>query len=62
MTRRSGTPVIETALLNGMTNVFFSPLDLSCALESQNSVQCPGYDTDDAAKIVANLVLFALQQ
>lgn len=62
LTRRSGTPVIETALLNGMTNVFFSPLDLSCALESQNSVQCPGYDTDDAAKIVANLVLFALQQ
>ena len=39
--------------------IFFSPLDLSCALESPNSVQCPGYSTEDAAKIVANLLLFS---
>jgi hypothetical protein len=42
--------------------VFFSPLDLSCALESQNSIQCPGYDTTDAAKVAINLMLYALQQ
>lgn len=62
LTRRTAPPVIETAIVNNMTSVFFSPLDLSCALESQNSVQCPGYSTDEAAKIVANLVLFGLQQ
>ena len=60
--RRTGPPILEVATVDGVVGVFFSPLDLSCALESPNSVQCPGYGTDDAAKIVANLVLYALQQ
>ena len=60
--RRTSHPVIEAVNVDGVAGAFFSPLDLSCALESQNSVQCPGYSTDDAAKIVGNLVLFALQQ
>ncbi len=60
--RRSGSPILEMAVMDDAAAVFFSPLDLSCALESQNSVQCPGYSTEDAAKIVTNLILFALQQ
>jgi hypothetical protein len=60
--RRTGPPLLETATVDNVVGVFFSPLDLSCALESPNSVQCPGYSTEDAAKIVANLVLFSLQQ
>jgi Domain of unknown function (DUF4159) len=60
--RRTGIPVLETATVDNLVGVVFSPLDLSCALESPNSVQCPGYSTEDAAKIVANLVLFCLQQ
>ena len=60
--RRASPPILEIADVDDMTSVFFSPLDISCALESQNSVQCPGYSTDEAAKIVANLILFALQQ
>ncbi len=60
--RRTGPPVLEVATVNNVAAVFYSPLDLSCALESPNSVQCPGYSTEDAAKIVANLILFALQQ
>jgi hypothetical protein len=60
--RRSGPPLLEMAMVDNVAGVFFSPLDLSCALESPNSVQCPGYSTEDAAKIVANLVLFGLQQ
>lgn len=60
--RRTGPPVLETATVDNLVGIFFSPLDLSCALESPNSVQCPGYDTQDAAKIVANLVLYGLQQ
>ncbi len=62
LSRRTGPPLLEYAEVDNVVGVFFSPLDLSCALESPNSVQCPGYDTQDAAKIVANLVLFALQQ
>lgn len=61
-TRRKGQPDLEFAVVDDLAAVFFSPLDLSCALESPNSIQCPGYNTEDAAKIVANLVLFALQQ
>ena len=53
---------MELASVDSVAGVFFSPLDVSCALESQNSVQCHGYDTADAAKIVANVLLFALQQ
>ena len=60
--RRTGPPQLEMAESDNLAAIFFSPLDLSCALESPNSVQCPGYSTEDAAKIVANLVLFSLQQ
>lgn len=60
--RRTAPPQLEIAEVDSLVGVFFSPLDISCALESQNSVQCPGYPTEDAARIVANLVLFALQQ
>ncbi|TWU58601.1 hypothetical protein Poly51_13800 [Rubripirellula tenax] len=60
--KRAGRPLIEVAVVDNVAGVFFSPLDLSCALESPNSVQCPGYSTEDAAKIVANMMLFGLQQ
>ncbi len=60
--KRLGTPVMEYAMVDNIASVFFSPLDVSCALESQNSVQCPGYPTDDAAKIVANMLLYGLNQ
>lgn len=60
--KRTGRPLLEFATVDDVASVFFSPLDLSCALESPNSVQCPGYSTEDAAKIVANLMLYSLQQ
>lgn len=62
VSKRSGIPIIDTATSDGVTCVYFSPLDISCALESPNSIQCPGYSTSDAAKIVANVILHALQQ
>lgn len=60
--RRVAAPMLEISEVDQLVGVFFSPLDLSCALESPNSVQCPGYGTEDAAKIVANLLLYALEQ
>lgn len=62
VSRRVGAPLIETLSTLGVDNVFFSPLDLSCALESQNSIQCPGYSSEDAAKIIAGLILYGLNQ
>jgi hypothetical protein len=60
--RQTSPPILEYAEVDGVVAVVFSPLDLSCALESQNSVQCPGYGTEDAAKIVTNIVQMALNQ
>ncbi len=41
--------------------VIFSPYDISCALESGTSSSCFGYTTDDAARLGANILLYALQ-
>ena len=62
LSRHLATPPLEVASVDGFDSVFFSPLDVSCALESQNSVQCHGFETTDAAKIVTNVLLYALQQ
>jgi Domain of unknown function (DUF4159) len=62
MQTNKGFPLMEAARKDSLISVFFSPLDLSCALESPNSVQCPGYPSEDAAKIVANWVLYGLNQ
>lgn len=60
--QRQTTAVIESATHDERVAVLFSPYDLSCALESQNSIQCPGYSTEDAARIGINLLLYALLQ
>ncbi|WP_164103160.1 DUF4159 domain-containing protein [Candidatus Laterigemmans baculatus] len=60
--KRQTTAVLEAATVEDRVVVLFSPYDLSCALESQNSIQCPGYSTEDAAKIGINMVLYALLQ
>ncbi|PAY19746.1 hypothetical protein CKO51_09620 [Rhodopirellula sp. SM50] len=60
--RQTSPPILEYAEVDEVVAVVFSPLDISCALESQNSVQCPGYGTEDAAKIVTNVVQMALNQ
>ncbi len=55
-------PRLEAARVDGRVAVVFSPLDLSCALESRHSLQCRGYVREDAARIGINVILFALQQ
>ena len=40
--------------------VIFSPYDLSCALEKQNSMECTGYGREDAEKIALNVLLYSL--
>jgi hypothetical protein len=60
--RRRELPQLEIASLEDRIAVVFSPLDLSCALESRHSLQCRGYLRDDAARIGINVILFGLQQ
>lgn len=57
-----GLPVLEGLTVDGRIAVIFSPLDISCALENQSTLQCPGYDTETAAKIGINMILFAQLQ
>ncbi len=55
------TPKLEgIAFENGRYGVIYSKYDLSCSLEGQQSAKCPGYDSDDAAKIAVNIVLYSM--
>ena len=54
-------PELEGIEIDGRLVVVFSPLDLSCALENQGSVECKGYMRADAAKIGINAILYAMQ-
>jgi len=58
---RQGPPELEAVQLGDRYAVIFSPYDLSCALEKQETVECEGYTRDDAARIGLNVVLYSLQ-
>ena len=55
-------PEFEGLLLDDRYAVVFSPLDLSCALERHDSLECRGYSRDDAARLAINAVLYALHE
>jgi hypothetical protein len=56
------TPLLEGLEVEGRIAVVFSPFDLSCALERGASLDCKGYSAQDAARLGANVLLYALQQ
>lgn len=60
--RRQTAPRLEGVKLGDRWAVIFSPFDLSCALEKQNSMECPGYAREDAEKIALNILLYSLNQ
>ncbi|HVX11827.1 MAG TPA: DUF4159 domain-containing protein [Pirellulales bacterium] len=55
-------PELEGLKLDDRFVILFSPLDISCALERHESLECPGYVREDAARIGLNLVLYAMEQ
>ena len=59
---RHGPPVLEGIKQGSRYAVVFSPYDLSCALEKQDSLECQGYVREDAARIALNVVLYALHE
>ncbi len=58
--KRRIAPKLEGIRMGDRWAVIFSPYDLSCALEKQNSLECTGYDRDDAEKIALNILLYSL--
>jgi hypothetical protein len=60
--KQTMSPELEFITWDDRIAVVFSPLDMSCALESQQSLQCKGYTREDAAKIGINIVLYAMLQ
>jgi hypothetical protein len=60
--KRQTAPKLEGIRLGDRWAVIFSPYDLSCALEKQNSMECVGYSREDAEKIALNILLYSLNQ
>ena len=58
--KRQITPKLEGVRIGDRWAVIFSPYDLSCALEKQNSLECTGYSREDAEKIALNVILYSL--
>jgi hypothetical protein len=58
--KRKVPPQLEGIRIGDRWAVIFSPFDISCALEKQNSMECTGYDRDDAEKIALNVLLYSL--
>jgi len=56
------TPLLEGLEIDGRIAVILSPYDISCALERGASLECKGYVPADAARLGANVLLYALQQ
>lgn len=55
-------PELEGIRIDDRWVVIFSPYDLSCALERQQTVGCRGYVPEDAARLGINVLLYSLQQ
>jgi hypothetical protein len=55
-------PQLEAVSVGKRYAVIFSPYDLSCALEKQDSLECQGYVREDAARIGLNVILYALTE
>ena len=59
---RETAPSLEAVKAGERYGVIFSPFDLSCALEKQDSLECQGYTRDDAARIGLNLLMYSFHQ
>ena len=61
--RPRGPPVLEGHVVaDNRYGVIFSPLDMSCALETPAADHCSGYSNEDAARIGINLILYSLHE
>ena len=59
---RQMAPQLEGIKIDGRWAVVFSPLDLSCALEKHEAIECRGYTREDAARLGLNVLMYSLNQ
>ncbi len=52
-------PQLEGVQIDGHWAIIYSRLDIGCALERQQALDCKGYTHEDALRIAANIVLYA---
>jgi len=57
---RQVEPELEGISIDGRWAVLFSPYDISCALEQHESLECRGYNREDAARISLNVLMYTL--
>ena len=62
LTVRTVEPYIEGIEIDGKYVVLYSRYDISCGLERQASLACPGYVHEDAVRLAINMVMYALRQ
>ncbi len=60
--KKIGPPVLQGIKQQERYGVIFSPYDLSCALERQDTLECEGYSRDDAERISLNVLLYSIFQ
>ncbi len=53
-------PQLEGIQIDGRWAVIFSPLDMSCALEKHEAVECRGYTQTSAVRLGVNVVMYTL--
>jgi len=59
---RQTEPYLEGIKIGDRYAIVYSRYDLSCALESHDSLECEGYTRKDAARIGLNVLLYSLHQ
>jgi hypothetical protein len=52
-------PQLEGVKLNGHWAIIYSKLDIGCALEHHQGLDCKGYSYESALRIAANIVIYA---
>lgn len=63
LTRAAGggqeRPRLEGVKIDGHWAIIYSPLDIGCALERQQGLDCKGYTHESALRIAANVVIYS---
>jgi hypothetical protein len=55
-----GFPQLEGVRINGHCAIIYSKFDIGCVLEGRTDVDCKGYTPDSAARIAADIVIYAV--
>ncbi len=54
------TPALEGVTINGRTVLVYSPYGIGCGIDGHACFSCRGVEPEDAVKIAANVMLYAL--